>query len=197
MPPAPADPGAFPPDARLQVVNLASSKTSDHDQPATRWSLGDLAAAILSQAHHQAMSRATIWRILDEADLKPHQSIYWLNSHDPDFDAKAQAICRLYVRAPVLYRQGHLLVCTDEKTGMQILQRKHPTQPAEPGKPEKREFEYIRHGTRCLITTFVVATGEVVWDLGPTRTSRDFAAHLLRVVERLSQAEGITWCWTT
>jgi hypothetical protein len=41
------------------------------------------------------MSRATIWRILEAADLKPHRSIYWLNSHDPDFDAKAKAIGQL------------------------------------------------------------------------------------------------------
>jgi len=45
--------------------------------------------------HDQAMSRSTIWRVLDEADLKPRRSVYWLNSHDPDFDAKAHAICRL------------------------------------------------------------------------------------------------------
>src|SRR2546430_6974400 len=62
----------------------ATSKTSEHDQPATRWSLDDLAATIVNEAHHRAMSRATIWRILDEADLKPHKSVYWLNSHDPE-----------------------------------------------------------------------------------------------------------------
>ena len=76
-----------------------------------------------------------------------------------DFDAKAQAICRLYLDAPRLYQQGRLLICCDEKTGMQILQRKYPTIPARPGKPEKREFEYIRLGTRTLIASFAVATG--------------------------------------
>ena len=192
-PPAPAGPGAFPPDERLQVVNLATSKTEAHDQPATRWSLSDLATAILNEAHAEAMSRATVWRILDDADLKPHHSVYWLNSHDPDFDTKAKAICRLYVDAPRLYQQGELVICCDEKTGMQILQRKYPTQPAQPGKPEKREFEYIRHGTRALITSFVVPTGEVVWDLGLTRTSSDFAAHLLRVVRRFRDWPQITW----
>ena len=115
------------------------------------------------------MSRATIWRILDAADLKPHRSVYWLNSHDPDFARKAKAICQLYVDAPRLYRQGRLVVCSDEKTGMQILQRKHPTRPAAPGYPERREFEYVRHGTRCLLASFCVATGEVAWDLGQTR----------------------------
>ena len=193
MPHALAGPGAFPPEQRLQVMNLASSKTEDHDQPATRWSLDALAATIINDAQAQAMSRATIWRILDDADLKPHQSVYWLNSHDPDFEAKAQAICRLYLDAPRLYQQGRLLICCDEKTGMQILQRKYPTQLARPGQPEKREFEYIRHGTRALITSFCVPTGEVVWDLGRTRTSTDFAKHVAHVALHCRGFEQFDW----
>lgn len=177
----------------MAVVSLATSTTAEHDQPATRWSLSDLAATIVNEAHHRAMSRSTLWRVLDAADLKPHKSVYWLNSHDPDFTPKAQAICRLYVAAPRLYQQGQLVICCDEKTGMQILQRKSPTQPAQPGRPEKREFEYIRHGTRALITSFVVPTGEVVWDLGLTRTSSDFAAHLMRVVRHFSDWHQVTW----
>jgi transposase len=139
------------------------------------------------------MHRSTIQRILESADLKPHRSVYWLNSHDPDFDAKAAAICQLYVRSPTLYQQGELVISTDEKTGMQILQRKHPTQPARPGHPEKREHEYIRHGTRALITSFVVPTGEIVWNLGPTRTSIDFANHLRKVANHLRDWSRITW----
>ena len=187
------DPGAFPPEERLHVVTLASSKTEEHDQPATRWSLDDLAFTILKDAHYREMSRATIWRVLDDADLKPHHSVYWLNSHDPDFDAKAQAICRLYVNAPHLYHQGRLVICSDEKTGMQILQRKHPTQPVEPGKPEKREFEYIRHGTRVLLNSFVVPTGKVVWDVGETRTSLDWVAHLRHVRQEYPDHQGYDW----
>ena len=56
----------------------------------------------------------------------------------------------LYVNAPKLYQQGQLVICCDEKTGMQILERKHATQQAEPGKPRRREYEYTRHGTRAL-----------------------------------------------
>ncbi len=139
------------------------------------------------------MHRSSVWRVLHDADLKPHKSVYWLNSHDPDFEAKAKAICGLYVRAPRLYQRGRLVLCCDEKTGMQILRRLAPTQPAEPGKPAKREFEYERLGTRTLITTFCVPTGEVVWDLGPTRTSLDFRAHVLRVACRFKDFEGFDW----
>jgi hypothetical protein len=75
MPLAPADRGAFPPEELTAVVTLATSKTDDHDQPATRWSLGDLAATILNEAHARAMSRATIWRVLDEADRVHSQNM--------------------------------------------------------------------------------------------------------------------------
>jgi hypothetical protein len=152
-----------------------------------------LAAAIVNEAHHRAMSRATVWRVLDAADLKPHKSVYWLNSHDPDFDAIAREVCRLYLQAPALYRQGHLLLSTDEKSGMQVLQRGQPTRRAIPGHPERRERDYVRHGTRTLIASFAVPTGEVVWDLGPTRTNDDFAAHLLHALRHFAGFEQMTW----
>ncbi len=139
------------------------------------------------------MSRSTIGRILSEADLKPHRSVYWLNSHDPDFDAKARNICQLYLDAPRLHEQGRLVLSSDEKTGMQILQRTYPTQLAKPGHPEKREFEYIRHGTRALLTTFCVPTGQVVWNLGPTRTSVDWVRHLDHVAAQFPLMKRFDW----
>src|SRR5439155_6943547 len=71
--------------------------------------------------------------------------------------------------------------------------RKYPTQPVQPGKPEKREFEYVRHGTRTLITSFAVPTGEVFWDLGLTRTSEDFSRHLGRVAVHFREFERFDW----
>lgn len=185
--------GAFPPDEQLEVVTLASSKTAEHACVASQWSLDDLAAVLVNRHAEEAMHRSTIWRVLNQADLKPHRSVYWLNSHDPDFDSKAEDICRLYVRAPLLYQHGELVICTDEKTGMQILERKHPTILVQPGKPEKREQEYIRHGTRCLIASFLVPTGKVVWDLGVTRTSADFASHLLHVTSQFPEHKRFHW----
>ena len=182
------------PSVRLDVISLASSTTNQQDCPATRWALDDLAATLINRnAHDLAMSRSTIWRILDEADLKPHRSVYWLNSHDPDFDAKAQEICKLYIEAPMMYQQGRLVICCDEKTGMQALGRPHSTQPAVPGKPERREQDYIRYGTRVLIASFIVPTGELIGDLGPTRTSVDFATHLSHVAGRFTQIKGFDW----
>ena len=74
---------------------------------------------------------------------------------------------------------------TDEMTGVQALERKHPTLPMLPGKVERREFEYIRHGTRSFIIDLDVAKGEIGnTSCGPTRNEADFASHVQRTVER-------------
>lgn len=72
---------------------------------------------------------------------------------------------------------------TDELTGVQALERKHPGLPLAPGKVERREFEYIRHGTRAFILSRDVVTGTIVAPYaGPTRTEADFLAHVQAVV---------------
>ena len=81
---------------------------------------------MLEACNTDSISRSSIWRILEEVDLKPHKSAYWLNSHDEDFDTKAQTICQLYAKALASYQQGRLVICCDEKTGRQVLERKAP-----------------------------------------------------------------------
>ena len=181
---APVGRGAFPPSARLDVMSMATRQPATYHCAATRWSLDDLVAALV-QGRTGTMSRSSIWRLLDDADLKPHRSVYWLNSHDPDFETKAHNICSLYLNALRFFAQDRVVMCSDEKTGMQILQRQYPTQPMAPGKPEKRAHESIRHGVRALMPSCVVATGPGVWHLGQPRPSEDCAAHLANVVQQL------------
>jgi transposase len=89
----------------------------------------------------------------------------------------------LYAHAPALLAAGERVLSTDEMTGIQALERKHPTRLMEPGQAERREFEYIRHGTITLIANFDIAQGTVVApSLGPTRTEEDFVAHIMRTV---------------
>ena len=185
--------GAFPPAEQVDVLSIATSTPTAYHGPAPRWSLDDSATALHPHTSGGAMSRSTLWRVLEEADLKPHRCVYWLNSHDPAFAAKARALCELYVHALRFYQQDRLVICTDEKTGMQILQRKYPTHLPQPGQPEKREQEYIRHGTRVLLASFLVPTGQVVWTLSPTRTREDFAAHLTTVVSQLPAMARYDW----
>jgi len=100
-----------------------------------------------------------------------------------------KTVCDLYQKALALHRDGVHVISADEKTGIQALERKHPTQPMKPktaegpGQVERREFEYVRHGTLCLIANFEVATGRIlVPSIGPTRTEDDFVAHLRKIV---------------
>jgi hypothetical protein len=171
---------------------LATRKPATYHCAATRWSLDDLVAA-LEQHRPWGMRRSRIWRILEEADLKPHRRVYGLHSHDPDFEPKAHAICAFYLKALRFFEHERLGICTDAKTGRQILPRQDPTQPMAPGKPEKREHEDIRHGVRAFIASFVVATGQGVWHLGQTRTSADVAAHRAHVVHQLPERPRYAW----
>lgn len=92
-------------------------------------------------------------------------------------------VCTLYRDAPALATRGERAVSTDELTGVQALERKHPGLPLAPGKAERREFEYIRNGTRSFILSRDIVTGQVlVPHAGPTRTEADFLAHLRAVV---------------
>jgi transposase len=79
--------------------------------------------------------------------------------------------------------EGVHTVSVDEMTGIQALERIAPTRPMKPGQVERREFEYTRHGTQCLIGNFEVTTGQVIAPtVQPTRTEADFAAHIARTV---------------
>jgi putative transposase len=89
----------------------------------------------------------------------------------------------VYQKAPSLLKQGERTVSTDELTGVQALERKHPGLPLAPGHVQRREFEYERHGTRCFILSHDVVTGKLVAPFcGPTRTEEDFLAHLQAIV---------------
>lgn len=80
--------------------------------------------------------------------------------------------------------QDERVISTDELTGVQALERKHPGLPLAPGKVERREYEYIRHGTLSFMINFDVATGQVISSsCGPSRTEQDFADHIARTVE--------------
>jgi len=119
--------------------------------------------------------------------LKPHRSQYWLNANpeDPEaFAAQVATVCEMYAQAQTLHQAGVHLVSTDEKSGIQALQRKHPLLPMRPGLVERQEYEYIRHGTQCLIANFEVATGHIIPpSIGPTRTEEDFAAHVAHTID--------------
>jgi hypothetical protein len=111
-------------------------------------------------------------------------SRYWLTpTYEDDFDEKISDINEVYQHAPERAQQGQHTESLDEMTGVQALERKHPDLPMGPGKVERREFEYVRHGTLSLTCNFDVASGKLVaCTASPTRTEKDFVHHLQRRV---------------
>jgi transposase len=88
--------------------------------------------------------------------------------------------------------QGERTVSTDELTGVQALERKYAGLPLAPGKVERREFEYIRHGPCSCIVSRDVVTGKIIAPfLGPTRTEEDFVAHVQHVI--MSDPAATRW----
>jgi len=111
-------------------------------------------------------------------------------------DEKLAEITELYLEAKSLLEVGECVMSTDEMTGIQALERKHPTIPMGPGRAERREFEYHRHGTLTLIANFAVAQGKVVApSMGPTRNEADFVAHIQQTVA--SDPEATRWHFVT
>jgi transposase len=121
----------------------------------------------------------------------------WLTPEpDEQLEQKVEDINTLYRQAPELAQQGERVLSTDELTGVQALERKHPGLPLAPGKVERQEFEYMRHGTQSFMVNFDVATGRVVSpSCGATRTEQDFLDHIQRTVE--AQPMVIRWHFVT
>ena len=103
----------------------------------------------------------------------------------------------VYHAAAARAARGERTVSSSVLTGVQALERKHPGLPLAPGKVERREFEYPRHGTRAFILSRDVVSGRVVApSVGPTRTEADFLAHLQGVVatDPATRVDVPAWC---
>jgi transposase len=132
--------------------------------------------------------------------LQPHRSRYWLNAKTKAtepvaFAEQVETICTAYAYAPLLHALGGHIVSCDEMTGIQALERIAATKPMQRGRTERREFEYVRHGTLALIANFDVVSGQVVApSLGPRRTEADFVAHIAQTIDTDPQA---VWLFVT
>ena len=162
---------------RHQVIAAACKSPTKLGLERTVWSHEALAQAVTSQGLVRSISSSAVGRILQEAEIKPHRVQMWCHSSDPDYQDKMKAIVRLYVEPPT----GEPVLCIDEKTGMQALSRSRPLEPATPGRAGRFEFEYRRHGTRCLFACFNVRSGKVLGHCTLQRRREDFFDFLDRV----------------
>ena len=142
----------------------------------TVWTQQCLADTLHRQSGKR-ISRSTVQRVLSAEGLRPHRVRQWLHSPDPLFREKVARVCGLYLKPP----PGSVVVCIDEKP-MQALGRKHPTQ-RQPDASVRREFEYKRNGTCCLLASFNVQTGEVLGRVVKRRTGDALVSFLDKVAK--------------
>jgi len=102
------------------------------------------------------LSDRSVGRILKDADLQPHRQKMDLTSQDEEFREKRDDVLRVYYETPA----NEHIICVDEKTGIQALERRYADVPMGPGQPVRREFEYIRHGTLCWMGALDVRRGK-------------------------------------
>jgi len=127
---------------------------------------------------------------MNEADLKPHQSQYWLNPR-PAIRSKVKDICEVYLSAMARAHGRERTISIDEMTGIRA-RTEVSDQLMRPGKRERREFEYIRHGTQTLIASFDVAQGRIVEAMvGDSRTETDYLTHVQQLVA--TDPNAIKW----
>ncbi|ATB28123.1 endonuclease DDE [Melittangium boletus DSM 14713] len=162
MLPAPVARGSFPPLQRVGVVRLACCEPAGVGLHMTHWSTRSLARAAQPRGIAPAISHSEVALILRQADLQPHRSRYWKTpTPDDTFRHKAASILWCYERARSLAERGEVVLCLDEKPNIQVLERRCFTRPMRPGLIEKREFEYIRHGTVNFLVKLEVHTGQM------------------------------------
>lgn len=142
--------------------------------------LDELATAAVKLGIVPAISKSSYQRMLAQADLRPHKTDMWIHSPDPQFREKATEICDLYLNP----QPGSVVLCIDEKTGMQAIERRFPDRPPAPGRRRRREFEYKRYGTQSLLCGFEVHTGRAVAQCGDTRTAEDLVRFMDEVARR-------------
>lgn len=146
--PRPGRPRTIPAQTRLSVVALASTQPPDGS---TRWSVRKLAG-------QTGVGATSVHHILNAGQLKPHRTQYWCGrSPDPEFAAKQAAILGLYLDPPT----HALVLCVDEKSQIQALDRTQPELPMRAGQARRLTATYRRHGTVCLLAALAVHSGHV------------------------------------
>ena len=193
--PRSGSPGKITSPQHAEILAMACEPPEKYDVPFSHWTAQALADTAVRRHVLAMISARQVARYLNEADLKPHRSTYWLNPKidDPEaFKARVEALCGVYHQALELADAGVLVHSTDEMTGIQAREHAHAPLRMRAGKPEAIEHEYKRHGTTGLIASRNVATGEIEAPLiQPTRTEVDFVQHIADVVKLAPEAEHL------
>jgi transposase len=167
--PRPGQPRKYSP-ARIQKVG--TKVCGKPPKGMTRWTNTALAKAV-------NMPGSVVHGILKKHDLHPHRLRTFNFSPDPEFEDKLLEVVGLYMSPP----QNAAVLCMDEKTGIQALDRTQPMLALRSGKPKTWTNEYVRHGTRTMLAAVDVATGKATTWVNKTRKTADFVTFMDKVVK--------------
>lgn len=157
-------------EVRARLIALACTRPPDTEQGVRRerWSYRELGERV-------GMSESQAHAILAAAELRPHLTEQWVMSElGPEFDAQAAEVCGLYLDPP----EHAIVLSIDEKTSIAAREPARPDRPPAPGKPARRDSEYIRNGTQNLFAALEVHAGTVSGMTAATRNRFDFIAFL-------------------
>lgn len=163
-------PSIHQPAIRQKVVTTVCGKPP---KGLSRWSTRTLAAKL-------GLSKSFVHSVLLEHDLHPHRLRTFNFSPDPQFEQKLLEVIGLYMNPP----QNALVLCMDEKTGIQALDRTQPMLPLRAGKPRMWSNEYVRHGTQTMLAVVDIQTGKATTWVNKTRKSIDFITFMDQVVQQ-------------
>jgi transposase len=156
---------------RAEILATTLAPPPDH-LGVTHWSSRLLAGEL-------GVSHSTVARVWAEHDVKPWQTETFKFSTDPELEAKVRDVVGLYLDPP-----AHAIVlCVDEKSQIQALERTQPVRPVRPGRPERRTHDYHRHGTTTLFAALEVATGQVTDACHPRHRHAEFLDFLTLVAK--------------
>jgi transposase len=156
-------------DERVEEVITATLETAPPDG-GTHWSTRQMAAKT-------GLSQSTISRVWRAFGLQPHRVEHWKLSKDPLFVEKVRDIVGLYLDPP----ERALVLCVDEKSQIQALDRAAPILPVMPGVPERATHDYKRHGTSSLFAALDATTGKVIESLHSRHRAIEFKKFLAKI----------------
>ena len=160
------------PELERKILD-ATLKTRPGDG-STHWSVRML-------ARHLGISRTIVHRVWQRHDVQPHRVERFKLSNDPHFEEKVRDIVGLYLNPP----DRALVLCVDEKSQIQALDRTAPILPLRPGLPERQTHDYKRHGTTTLFAAFNILNGKVIGTCQQRHRSREFVKFLNHLQEQL------------